>query len=209
MVHPDLATVSRAVILVGGWQQTARVHERQPLIINVSRLSQKANVWSHEPRRLHDQSFFIFGCSATGPSRRNREPPINGSYQLIDRKYWTHPGGESRLGYRHRLLFRFDRVLKIEHPRRIPGADPEPEQEVLLSTISTPPRPTGAVSADTFLTAKEAAHIARLHPVTLLRWAREGRVPHRRLSSRKIVFPREQLNAWLESGYTVSTVRAA
>ncbi|MEO8736972.1 MAG: helix-turn-helix domain-containing protein [Edaphobacter sp.] len=64
-------------------------------------------------------------------------------------------------------------------------------------------------STDTFLTAKEAAQIARLHPVTLLRWAREGRVPHRRLSSRKIVFPRNQLTAWLESGYTGSTVRAA
>lgn len=66
-----------------------------------------------------------------------------------------------------------------------------------------------AVFNDTFLTAKEAAQIARLHPVTLLRWAREGRVPHRRLSARKIVFPRTQLVAWLESGYTGSTVRAA
>ena len=54
------------------------------------------------------------------------------------------------------------------------------------------------VSTDTFLTAKEAAQIARLHPVTLLRWAREGKVPHRRLSARKIVFPLGQLNAWLE-----------
>jgi excisionase family DNA binding protein len=62
---------------------------------------------------------------------------------------------------------------------------------------------------ETFLTAKEAAKIARLHPVTLLRWAREGKVPHRRLSSRKIVFSRGQLTAWLESGYTGSTVRAA
>jgi excisionase family DNA binding protein len=73
----------------------------------------------------------------------------------------------------------------------------------------TSPSPREADSTDTFLTAKEAAQIARLHPVTLLRWAREGRVPHRRLSSRKIVFPRSQLTAWLESGYTDSTVRAA
>jgi excisionase family DNA binding protein len=64
-------------------------------------------------------------------------------------------------------------------------------------------------ATDTFLTAKEAAQIARIHPVTLLRWAREGRVPHSRLSSRKIVFPRSQLTAWLDSGYTGSTVRAA
>jgi excisionase family DNA binding protein len=71
------------------------------------------------------------------------------------------------------------------------------------------PTPNETVVNDTFLTAKEAAQIARLHPVTLLRWAREGRVPHRRLSPRKIVFPRTQLVAWLESGYTGSTVRAA
>jgi len=75
--------------------------------------------------------------------------------------------------------------------------------------MSTAPLPKGADFADTFLTAKEAAQIARLHPVTLWRWAREGRVPHRRLSSRKIVFPRGQLTAWLQSSYTDSTVRAA
>ncbi len=66
-----------------------------------------------------------------------------------------------------------------------------------------------AAATETFLTAKEAAQIARLHPVTLLRWAREGRVPHRRLSPRKIVFPLGPLTIWLESGYTGSTVRAA
>jgi excisionase family DNA binding protein len=78
-----------------------------------------------------------------------------------------------------------------------------------LSATFTDLSPRDAVSTDTFLTAKEAAQIARLHPVTLLRWAREGRVPHRRLSPRKIVFPLGQLKAWLESGYTGSTVRAA
>ncbi|WP_158788340.1 helix-turn-helix domain-containing protein [Granulicella sp. L46] len=78
-----------------------------------------------------------------------------------------------------------------------------------MSSTWTNPTPVEPVLTETFLTAKEAAHIARLHPVTLLRWAREGRVPHRRLSSRKIVFPRAQLVAWLESGYTGSTVRAA
>jgi excisionase family DNA binding protein len=61
---------------------------------------------------------------------------------------------------------------------------------------------------DVFLTASEAAKIARLHPVTLLKWAREGRVPHRRLSARKVVFPLSQLTAWL-SGYTDSVARAA
>lgn len=65
------------------------------------------------------------------------------------------------------------------------------------------------ILSDTFLTAKEAAKILRLHPVTLLQWAREGRGAYRRLSSRKIVFSRAQIVTWLESGYTRSTVRAA
>jgi excisionase family DNA binding protein len=68
---------------------------------------------------------------------------------------------------------------------------------------------TAPDSTEIFLNTKEAARLVRLHPVTLLRWAREGRVPHRRLSARKIVFSRSQLKAWLESGYTGNTVRAA
>lgn len=81
--------------------------------------------------------------------------------------------------------------------------------EVTLSSSSNNASSHGAAPDEIFLTSKEAARIARLHPVTLLRWAREGRVPHRRLSARKIVFPSEQLKAWLESGYNDSTVRAA
>jgi len=61
---------------------------------------------------------------------------------------------------------------------------------------------------DLFLTAAEAAKIARVHPVTLLKWAREGKVPHRRLSARKVVFPLSQLINWL-AGYTDSVARAA
>jgi hypothetical protein len=67
---------------------------------------------------------------------------------------------------------------------------------LLIKSIGSSPYKTA--SSDTFLTAKEAARIARMHPVTLLRWAREGKVPHRRLSSRKIVFPLGQLTAWLD-----------
>jgi len=63
---------------------------------------------------------------------------------------------------------------------------------------------------DLFLTTTEAAKIARIHSVAILRWAREGRVPHRRLSARKIVFPLSALTSWLESGcYSDSAVRAA
>jgi excisionase family DNA binding protein len=81
--------------------------------------------------------------------------------------------------------------------------------EVPLFPTITDHSARDTASTEIFLTAKEAAQIARLHPVTLLRWAREGRVPHRRLSPRKIVFPRAQLTAWLESSYTGNTVRAA
>lgn len=59
------------------------------------------------------------------------------------------------------------------------------------------------------LTPAEAAKLLRLHPVTLLRWAREGKVPHRRFGQRKVLFPQSQLTAWVESGYTDAAVRAA
>jgi excisionase family DNA binding protein len=81
--------------------------------------------------------------------------------------------------------------------------------EVALSSQAHSIPSLDVASKEIFLTSKEAAQIARLHPVTLLRWARQGKVPHRRLSARKIVFPLAQLKAWLESGYTDSTVRAA
>lgn len=62
---------------------------------------------------------------------------------------------------------------------------------------------------EVFLTPREAARIARVHPVTLLRWCREGKAPHRRLSARKVIFPLRELIAWLESDYTGSVSRAA
>jgi excisionase family DNA binding protein len=65
-----------------------------------------------------------------------------------------------------------------------------------------------ALLNDQLLTAAEAAAQLRLHPVTVLEWARQGRIPHRRLG-RKVVFPTSLLNSWLESGYTDSAVRAA
>lgn len=70
---------------------------------------------------------------------------------------------------------------------------------------------TSTSTTDLYPTASEAAKVARLHPVALLRWAREGRVPHRRLSARKVVFPLSQLNDWLSSGcnYTVPVGHAA
>jgi predicted site-specific integrase-resolvase len=50
------------------------------------------------------------------------------------------------------------------------------------------------------LTAQQLATIVPLHPVTLLRWAREGKIPHRRLSARKIVFLPSEISRWLACG---------
>lgn len=54
----------------------------------------------------------------------------------------------------------------------------------------------------------QAASLLQLHPVTLLRWARSGRVPHHRLG-RKVVFRASELNSWLASRYTNAAVRVA
>ena len=55
------------------------------------------------------------------------------------------------------------------------------------------------------LTAQQLSEVVPLHPVTLLRWAREGRIPHRRLGPRTVVFMPSDINAWLSSGLTVYT----
>ncbi|WP_084214450.1 helix-turn-helix domain-containing protein [Terriglobus sp. TAA 43] len=59
------------------------------------------------------------------------------------------------------------------------------------------------------LTAQELAEIVPLHPVTLLRWARENKIPHRRLSARRIVFIPSQINHWLASEYSESVGHVA
>ena len=56
---------------------------------------------------------------------------------------------------------------------------------------------TAPPSIERPLTAQQLAAIVPMHPVTLLRWAREGRIPHRRLSSRKVVFLPSQIDRWL------------
>jgi predicted DNA-binding transcriptional regulator AlpA len=50
------------------------------------------------------------------------------------------------------------------------------------------------------LSATELAPIIGLHSVTILRWAREGRIPHHRLSARKIVFLPSEINHWIAGG---------
>jgi excisionase family DNA binding protein len=49
------------------------------------------------------------------------------------------------------------------------------------------------------LTAEQLSKILPLHPGTILRWAREGKIPHKRLGARKILFMPSEIRAWLES----------
>ena len=58
---------------------------------------------------------------------------------------------------------------------------------------------------NTILTAEELAKILPLHPETIRKWAREGRIPHRRLG-RKIVFLSAEIDAWIASGRLFTSV---
>jgi len=58
------------------------------------------------------------------------------------------------------------------------------------------------------LTASQAADLLGLHPVTVLAWARAGRVPCLRLG-RKVSFRASALNRWLEQVESQQAVRAA
>jgi excisionase family DNA binding protein len=73
----------------------------------------------------------------------------------------------------------------------------------VVSTINQP-----AFTFEPFISAVEAGELLGIHPVTVLRWAREGRVPHRRLG-RKIKFRKSELDKWQETLYTESAVRVA
>jgi excisionase family DNA binding protein len=61
---------------------------------------------------------------------------------------------------------------------------------------------------ESLLTPALAARLLDIHPVTLLRWAREDRIPCHHIG-RKVKFRASELNAWLASGYTKRAVRAA
>ena len=58
------------------------------------------------------------------------------------------------------------------------------------------------------ISAEHAGSLLGIHPVTLLRWAREGRVPHRRLG-RKVKFRASELDSWYTTLYTGGAVRVA
>jgi excisionase family DNA binding protein len=81
-----------------------------------------------------------------------------------------------------------------------------PSKNELISVTSGS---SPCVEFEALLSATEAARLLRMHPVTLLRWAREGRVPHHRLS-RKVFFRASELDAWCAEGFKMTTtVRAA
>ena len=68
--------------------------------------------------------------------------------------------------------------------------------------------PTETPRFEPLISAAEAAQLLGIHPVTILRWAREGRVPHLRLG-RKVKFRVSELNSWSSTIYTDSAVRVA
>ena len=59
------------------------------------------------------------------------------------------------------------------------------------------PRDTTAVPFEPLLTPEKAAELLGVHPGTLLRWAREGKVTTHHLG-RKVMFRASSLNAWLD-----------
>jgi excisionase family DNA binding protein len=58
------------------------------------------------------------------------------------------------------------------------------------------------------ITAVDAARLLNLHPVTILRWCREGRLPHLRLG-RKVMFRESDLDSWCTQSSTKPAVCAA
>jgi excisionase family DNA binding protein len=76
-------------------------------------------------------------------------------------------------------------------------------------TTSAAVSATASTPIERPLTASELAPLIHLHRETILKWARENRIPHRRLGARKIVFVPSEINRWLSSGYAGDAVRAA
>ena len=64
------------------------------------------------------------------------------------------------------------------------------------------------IGFEPLISAEDAGVLLGIHPVTMLRWAREGRVPHRRLG-RKVKFRASELNTWCATLYTDRAVRVA
>jgi excisionase family DNA binding protein len=46
--------------------------------------------------------------------------------------------------------------------------------------------------------ARDIAEMANVSLQTVLKWAREGKIPHHRISARCLRFSVEEVNAWLQ-----------
>jgi len=64
---------------------------------------------------------------------------------------------------------------------------------------STAVSATASTQIEVLLTAAQLAPLIHLHPVTLLKWAKEGKIPCRRISPRKVLFLPNEINRWLTS----------
>jgi excisionase family DNA binding protein len=85
-----------------------------------------------------------------------------------------------------------------EEVLRVDGVDKYRTQD--QATVGVLKEESLASEIERPLSATELAPMIGLHSVTILRWAREGRIPHHRLSARKIVFLPSEINHWLASG---------
>lgn len=73
---------------------------------------------------------------------------------------------------------------------------------IFIRPLQDSPGDKGTTTMDTqtpvfepLISAAEAGQLLGVHPVTLLRWAREGKVPSRRLG-RRVTFRASELNSW-------------
>jgi excisionase family DNA binding protein len=86
----------------------------------------------------------------------------------------------------------------------IADAQRGPEKPLLVNLSGATPHQ----NFEPLLTSEIAAELLDIHHVTLLRWARERRVPHHRIG-RKVKFRASELNNWLATSYTVAVGHAA
>lgn len=76
------------------------------------------------------------------------------------------------------------------------------------SVVANPSTHTSAEPPDPWLTLEESAAEVRLHPATLRRELKAGRLRHARVGGRKSIrIRRSWLNAWLEASSTPIEVR--
>jgi excisionase family DNA binding protein len=76
-----------------------------------------------------------------------------------------------------------------------------------MKSITVAPN-LNSVAFERLLSAAVAGGMLSIHPVTLLRWAREGRVPYHRLG-RRVAFRASELDSWLNSASSIRINRAA